>query len=111
MIEASLSMGALAAGADDASTAALRQYGRCFGLAFQITDDLLDVQGNEAQLGKRVGKDAQHGKLTFPGVLGMDASRRQAQALIDEACRQLARFGERGAGLAALARFVLERKH
>ena len=110
LIEAALALGALAVGADDDAAAALRRYGRRFGLAFQITDDLLDVQGDAAQLGKRVGKDAEQGKLTFPGVLGIEESRRRAQRLIDEACGELTRFGDRAGPLESLARFVLERK-
>ena len=79
------------------------------GLAFQIADDLLDVQGDEQSLGKRVGKDSGHGKLTFPGLLGAAESRRRAQQLIDEACAALGPLGSAGERLAELARFVLER--
>jgi geranylgeranyl pyrophosphate synthase len=78
-------------------------------VAFQIADDLLDVEGNEAQLGKRVGKDAGRGKLTFPVLLGVEESRQWAVALIDEACAALAALGQRAASLEALARYVLER--
>ena len=69
-------------------------FGRKIGLAFQIADDLLDVQGDEAALGKRVGKDSQHGKLTFPGLLGIEESRQRAMRLTDEACAALAPLGE-----------------
>jgi geranylgeranyl pyrophosphate synthase len=79
------------------------------GLAFQITDDLLDVEGDEAALGKRVGKDAGRGKLTFPGLLGIDESRRRAEELIDEACAAVEPLGPAAGGLTALARYVLER--
>jgi geranylgeranyl pyrophosphate synthase len=75
-------------------------------LAFQITDDLLDVAGSQASLGKRVEKDAQHGKLTFPGLLGIEESRRRAKTLIDEACAMIELFGPRAGQLRALAKFV-----
>ncbi len=109
MISASLRLGALCAGANDQQKAALAQYGRCLGLAFQITDDLLDVQGDEAALGKRVHKDAAHGKLTFPRLLGLEGSRRRAEELVDEACAALAALGPTTAPLQAVARHVLER--
>ena len=89
--------------------AALDDYGRRLGLAFQITDDLLDVQSSEAATGKRVGKDAEQGKLTFPGLLGLDQSTQHAEQLISEACEALAPFGPRADGLRTLARYVLER--
>jgi geranylgeranyl pyrophosphate synthase len=72
-------------------------------------DDLLDVHGSEANMGKRVGKDADRGKLTFPGLLGIEESRRRARQLTVDACAALTPFGARAAGLDALARFVLER--
>jgi geranylgeranyl diphosphate synthase type II len=109
MIEVSLRLGGLVAGADDPSMDALRQYGRAVGLAFQITDDLLDVRGTEATLGKRVAKDRARGKLTFPGLLGIDESLRRAGQLVEAACRALRPLGDRAAGLESLARYVLER--
>ena len=109
MICVSLRLGAIIAGADSSQLAALEQYGRCLGLAFQITDDLLDVRGDEATTGKRVGKDAGQGKLTFPGLLGVDSSARRAEELVHEACLAVSSFGSRGMGLDGLARYVLER--
>jgi geranylgeranyl diphosphate synthase type II len=84
-------------------------YGRCFGQAFQITDDLLDVEGTTAQAGKRVGKDAARGKLTYPGLLGPAESRRRAEGLVRQALDHLAPLGPAGHRLAALVRFILER--
>lgn len=84
-------------------------YGRCLGLAFQITDDLLDVVGQTEQAGKRVGKDAARGKLTYPGLLGIDESRRRCQALGREAIASLASFGSRARRLEELVSFVLTR--
>ena len=101
----------MAAGAATVQLAALDQYGSRLGLAFQITDDLLDVRSDEATMGKRVGKDAKQGKLTFPGLLGVEESAAHAERLIAEACEALATFGPAAAGLEAVARYVLERKH
>ena len=109
LIRASLRLGGLAAGADAAALAALDRYGRALGLAFQITDDLLDVRGTEDVIGKRAGKDAGQGKLTFPLLLGVEASLRRAEQLIHQACAALEVFGPQAGGLEALARYVLER--
>ena len=111
MIEVSLRLGATLAGADPVRTAALKQFGRSLGLAFQITDDLLDVAGEEAAVGKRVGKDLGRGKLTFPGLLGVEQSRRRAEQLVAEACEALEPLGPRGDNLKSLAQYVLERNH
>jgi geranylgeranyl diphosphate synthase, type II len=113
MIRVSLRLGGLTASADAEQLAALDAYGHRLGLAFQITDDLLDVRSSEAVMGKRVGKDAEHGKLTFPGVLGIDQSVRYAQQLVGEACAALEQpsFGEEAGSLQAIARYVLERNH
>lgn len=109
LIRASLAMGGMASGADLRQLAALDRYGHALGVTFQITDDLLDVRGTEEAMGKRVGKDAQQGKLTFPVLLGLEASLRRAEQLTGEACQALDVFGPRAGGLEALARYVLER--
>jgi geranylgeranyl diphosphate synthase type II len=98
-------------GPDAALLEGLDAYGRCLGQAFQITDDLLDVEGQEEQTGKRVQKDAARGKLTYPGFLGVAESRRRAQQLCQEACDHLRPLGSAGQRLAALARYILERNH
>lgn len=110
LIGASLRLGGLAAGAGATELAALAEYGRRVGLLFQIVDDLLDVRGDEAALGKRVGKDSNRGKLTFPAVLGVDGSIRRAEELTAEACDALHPLPEREL-LAGLARYILERNH
>jgi geranylgeranyl diphosphate synthase type II len=84
-------------------------YGRCLGLAFQITDDLLDVEGEHEHTGKRVGKDAARGKLTYPGLLGVEESRRRADALGQEACDCVAALGSAAEPLRELVSFVLTR--
>ena len=110
MLKVSLELGGVVADASETQLDALRQYGRSLGLAFQVIDDLLDFSGDEAQLGKRTGKDADRGKLTYPGLLGVEASRQRAAELIEVANSAAATFGERAEPLLALARFVLERK-
>jgi geranylgeranyl diphosphate synthase type II len=95
--------------ADRTTLEGLDAYGRCFGQAFQITDDLLDVEGDAAQTGKRVGKDAARGKLTYPGFLGRADSRRRAELLCRQGCDHLRPLGSRGDRLAALLQFVLAR--
>jgi len=109
LMRAALALGALAAGATPEQQAALDRYGQALGLTFQITDDLLDVRGTVEAMGKRVGKDAEQGKLTFPVLLGVEASLRRAEQLTAEACQTLTLFGPRAGGLEALARYVLER--
>ena len=89
----------------------LEEFGKRVGLAFQIADDLLDVTGDAAKLGKGVGKDATLGKRTYPALLGVEESRRKADALIDEACALLEPLGERACKLVELARFVTKRDH
>ena len=111
LIRSALTLGGRIAQADVAVLGTLDQYGSCIGLAFQIADDVLDVTGTQDKLGKGVGKDAGHGKLTYPGLIGLERSRQMARDLIDEACLAIAPWGERGRRLEALAHFVLERDH
>jgi geranylgeranyl diphosphate synthase type II len=111
LIRACLELGGTVAGASSEQLAALVAYGQRVGLAFQITDDLLDVAGNEAAVGKRLTKDSDGGKLTFPRLLGCEASREQAEALVGEACAMIEVFGPKAAPLKALAKFVCERKN
>ncbi len=111
MIRVSLRLGGMTAGAAAEPLKALDEYGRRLGLAFQITDDLLDVRSTEESMGKRVGKDAEKGKITFPGLLGIDESAAYAAQLIADACAAVDPLGSQAEGLAALARYVLERNH
>jgi geranylgeranyl diphosphate synthase type II len=109
LIVAALELGAVVSAADDATRTALRHFGSQLGLSFQIADDLLDVQGDAQQEGKRVNKDAQRGKLTFPSLLGVDGSVDQLLQLVDQACDTLEPFGPRADDLQQLARSVLRR--
>jgi geranylgeranyl diphosphate synthase type II len=105
----SVRLGGLAAGASRDALEALGLFGQRIGLAFQITDDLLDVTGTEGATGKRLGKDASRGKWTFPRVLGTEECRRRAQALCEGACEAVAPLGERAKLLRDLAWSILER--
>ncbi|MBN2446320.1 MAG: polyprenyl synthetase family protein [Phycisphaerae bacterium] len=111
LIETCCRMGAICAGADEAAVSALGDYGRHLGLAFQITDDLLDRTATTAAMGKRTGKDADVSKQTYPAVFGIEQSRAQARQEVEAAAAALESFGERGQHLQSLARFVLERDH
>ena len=93
----------------DGAGLAAEAYAAAFGLLFQVTDDLLDVESTEAATGKRVGKDAGRGKLTYPGLLGVEASRRKAAELCGEAVAAAETFGPAGRPLADLARWVATR--
>jgi geranylgeranyl diphosphate synthase type II len=109
MLRASLRLGGIIGGADLVQLEALDTFGARLGLAFQITDDLLDAAGSESNTGKRVGKDHGRGKLTYPRLFGVEESRRRAAELIDQACAALGAFPSGTERLAALAQYVLER--
>jgi farnesyl diphosphate synthase len=103
----SASAGARMAGADPA---ALLRYGEALGAAFQIADDLLDVEGTAAEVGKAVAKDAGRGKATFVSLLGLDAARARAISLAEEACAALDPYGPKADTLREAARFVIARR-
>jgi geranylgeranyl diphosphate synthase, type II len=108
---ASLRLGGLVADATGRQMAALEHYGECLGLAFQITDDLLDLEGDPTEMGKRTGKDEARGKLTFPGILGVEESRQRAEQLVGEARGALHCLTSSAANLDGLACYVLHRSH
>jgi len=110
LLRASLRMGAIYAGASDAEYSALSCYGEHVGLAFQIVDDILDVEESSEALGKTAGKDAAQHKITFPAVYGLDASRRMAQEECRRAHEVLQPFGGRGGRLHELADLIVQRK-
>ena len=87
----------------------LRRYGSALGLAFQIGDDILDVDGDPEAAGKRLRKDAAQGKATFVSLMGIDDARRKAQDLVSDACDSLAPYGSAAGNLRRAARFALER--
>jgi len=110
LIEASVLMGAAAACAgSETQSEALKRYGTDIGLAFQIQDDILDVEGDAALLGKSTGADAARCKPTYPSTAGLAASRQRALELRDSAVAALAPLGERGRRLADLAHYIVSR--
>jgi geranylgeranyl diphosphate synthase, type II len=110
LLRASLRMGAIFAGASETEYEALSCYGEHIGLAFQIVDDILDVEESSEALGKTAGKDAQQQKITFPAVYGLEDSRRMAAEECARAHHVLAGFGDRAAGLHELADLIVHRK-
>ncbi|HTX39391.1 MAG TPA: farnesyl diphosphate synthase [Bryobacteraceae bacterium] len=110
LLRASLRMGAIYAGATEEQYAHLSCYGEHMGLAFQIVDDLLDVEESSEALGKTAGKDAQQQKITFPAVYGLERSHRMAEEQCAFAHQALKPFGERAARLDELADHIVQRK-
>lgn len=111
MFRVSLRLGAIVAQVGPEQLQRLDAYGQKLGLAFQIIDDLLDVHGSETAMGKRTGKDSDRGKLTFPRLLGLEASKFRARQLIDDACAEVNEFGPAATHLESLARYVVDRNH
>jgi len=111
LISAALQLGAAVAAASSDQRESLRKYGAAIGLAFQIADDLLDVTGDDDRLGKETGRDKELGKLTYPSLIGIEASRQKATALVKDACDALGPFGAKADHLVQLAQFIVERDH
>ncbi|GAA0258744.1 polyprenyl synthetase family protein [Rhodanobacter caeni] len=109
LIRASVQLGALAAGGDADVLLALDEYASAVGLAFQVRDDILDVEGESSVIGKTAGKDAAAGKPTFPSIIGLDASRARLAELTDTALAAIAPLGTRGTLLQELARYAADR--
>ena len=102
--------GAILGKADEHSRHALQAYAHDMGLAFQIADDLLDVEGQQDEVGKSVGKDGTAGKATFVSVLGVERAHAQARMLVDQAIAHLDGFADRAENLRRVARFVVDRR-
>lgn len=111
LIRAAVHVGAVAAGAGAEEEKALLIFADRLGLAFQIADDILDVEGEEEKLGKPIGSDEGNDKATYPALIGLSESKRRLTELTDEAIAALSRFGGKGEPLAALARYIAYRDH
>ncbi|MFC7054075.1 polyprenyl synthetase family protein [Hansschlegelia quercus] len=109
LIAASVAMGGVLGGASATAQEALLRFGESLGFAFQLADDLLDVAGDAASVGKATGKDAAAGKATLVGLMGIDAARARLASLVDEADAALAAFGSEADALREAARFVVLR--
>jgi geranylgeranyl diphosphate synthase type II len=111
LIKASVVAGALLGGASGPQLAAITRYGEAAGLAFQIADDILDIEGTTEEIGKDAGSDQARGKATYPVVMGMASAREEAHAMMTEALRALDIFGEEADPLREIARYVVQRKN
>ncbi len=109
LIRAAVRMGALCGGAGSGALESLDRYASALGLAFQVRDDILDVESDSATLGKTAGKDEAQDKATFPALIGLDASRARLRELAAAMDQSLLPFGERAGALAALGRMAIER--
>jgi geranylgeranyl diphosphate synthase type II len=110
MILVSVRAGAILGGGDDSSCDCLCEYGKKIGLAFQIADDILDIEGNRELMGKDTGVDQVMKKVTYPSVLGMDHSREQGYKLIREALSAISLLDGRAEPLREMARYIIDRQ-
>lgn len=110
LLEASVVCGGMLGGGNPEQMEALKTYGRSIGLAFQIADDILDIEGDEAKLGKPVGSDIERRKSTYPSIYGLEKSKDMARQAVGDAINALRVFGSEADPLRALARFIVERE-
>ena len=110
MITAAVKAGAVLANAAEVELNALASYGRHVGLAFQIADDILNVEGDQKLMGKVTGSDTMRGKVTYPALVGMDASRKKAGELVEGALSAIKNFDHRAEPLRMIAAYIIERK-
>jgi len=110
LIAAATESGALAGKGSEAQVAALARYGRAIGLAFQIADDILDIEGDTELLGKTTGADEARGKVTYPAAVGLERSRQAADEMINDALAALEGFDDRANPLRSLANYIITRK-
>jgi len=111
LIKASVVAGALLGGAAGEQLAAITRYGEAAGLAFQIADDILDIEGTTEEIGKDAGSDQARGKATYPAVMGLAAAKEEAQCMMDEALGALEIFGAEADPLREIARYIVQRKN
>lgn len=110
LILASVRSGAIMGGASQKELESLSRYGKSVGLAFQIADDILDVEGSAAEMGKNTGGDEKKGKATYPALIGLEESRKRAEELVAMALKALEGFGAKAEPLRAIARYIVERR-
>jgi geranylgeranyl diphosphate synthase type II len=110
LIKASVKAGALLGGAADAELAAMTRFGEAVGLAFQIADDILDIEGTTEEIGKDAGSDEERGKATYPAVVGILEAKRRAGELVTMALDALACFGDIADPLREIAKYIVYRK-
>lgn len=110
LIKASIKAGGIIGGASDDQLASLVRYGETLGLAFQIADDILDIEGTTEQIGKDAGSDVARGKATYPAIMGLAAARERAEELMAMGLEALAGFGPEAEPLRALASYVVQRR-
>lgn len=111
LIKASVVAGALLGGVAGQQLAAITRYGEAAGLAFQIADDILDIEGTTEEIGKDAGSDEARGKATYPAVMGLAAAKEEAQSMMDEALRVLEIFGAEADPLREIARYIVQRRN
>ena len=110
LITASVSSGAILGGGEETQISAIKEYGQKIGLAFQISDDILDIEGDSAEMGKSIGGDVEKKKITFPSVIGIDRSKTIQQEMVDQALEALKPFDHRAEPLRQIAAYIIERK-
>jgi geranylgeranyl diphosphate synthase type II len=110
LIQTSIRVGAILAGASRSQLSGLSRYGEDIGLAFQIVDDILDVEGSQAEMGKNVRSDHSKGKKTYPAFFGLSESKRRAKILVEQAIESLNPFGRKADPLRAIAHYITERR-
>jgi len=111
LLKASVACGAVLAGATDEQVAKCEEYALKIGLAFQVADDILDIEADSAALGKTAGKDEATDKTTYPKLLGLERSKEVARELVDEAKGAIAEFGAAAAPLNGLAEYIIARSN
>lgn len=111
LIKASVVAGALLGNASEQQLAAITRYGEAAGLAFQIADDILDIEGTTEEIGKDAGSDEARGKATYPAVMGLAAAKEEARLMMDEALRALEIFGAAADPLREIARYIVQRNN
>ncbi len=110
LITASVRIGAILADSNKTTLRAITRYGENVGLAFQVIDDILDIEGNTAEIGKTTGSDERKKKMTYPGLYGLEMSRKKADELVSEAIYALKDFSERAEPLREIAKYLLRRR-